>query len=200
VEKERGMMNPDRSIDENGLITRLKQGDESCLVQLMDHYGAQLMHYLVSILGKKELAEDVFQDTWVRVLEKIGSFRHEMSFAPWLFRIARNRAYDLFREKRRWQWIETPLENGESQPLEFPAPADFDDAFMREETAHKLLKALDPLYREVLWLRFFQDKSYEEIADFCRLPMGTVKSRLCRALDQAATLYSRMKRRTQCVR
>lgn len=193
-------MSLDRPYDENDLIARLKHGDQSGLAILMDHHGSDLMHYLVSILGRQELAEDVFQDTWVKVMGKIGSFHHEMSFAPWLFRIARNRAYDLLREEKRRQRVVTCKEGDEAPSLEIPTPEHFSDELLRKDTVQKILVGLDPLYREIVWLRFFQDKSYEEMAAFCRIPMGTVKSRLARALDQVAVLYSQLVEGRPCAR
>ena len=71
--------------------------------------------------------------------------------------------------------------------MEVPDPADFGRQVVAQETVRRLLESLAPIYREVLYLRFFQDQSYEEIADFCRLPLGTVKSRLKRGLDYLAS-------------
>ena len=186
------MTTPDRSVDDQALVQQLKKGDERCVVQLMDHYGSQLMHYLVSILGSREWAEDVFQDTWVKVIEKIGSFRSDAVFAPWLFRIARNGAYDLLRQKRRWLGLENLKLDEDDRPFEPQAPGNLAEELADKEMVQKLLRALEPAYREVLWLRFFQDMSYEEICQFAQLPMGTVKSRLFRALDQIATMYGQM--------
>jgi len=68
----------------------------------MDLHGEALMRYLYSIMGTRESAEDVFQDSWVKVMEKISLFDSTMSFRPWLFRVARNAAYDALRRKKRW--------------------------------------------------------------------------------------------------
>jgi len=71
-------------------------------------------------------------------------------------------------------------------PVELPDPADFGSRVIAQETVTRLLESLQPAYREVLYLRFFEDQSYEEIAALCRLPLGTVKSRLKRGLDSLA--------------
>jgi RNA polymerase sigma factor (sigma-70 family) len=176
--------------DERILVHALRDGRRTALAALMDRHGEGLMSYLVSILNNRALAEDAFQDTWIRVLEKIGQFDPGQPFAPWLFRIARNRAYDLLRRQRRWRWLDQRREGREDAALpELPAPGNFPAEFADRETLQALLARLDPLYREVLWLRFYRDLSYDEIAAVCRVPLGTVKSRLRRALDRIGSLY-----------
>jgi len=173
--------------DERQLICELKRGNTNAAGALMDIHGEALMRYLYSILGSRDSAEDVFQDSWVKVMEKIRLFDTEMSFRPWLFRIARNVAYDSLRRKKRWWSIDTgqSVEPG-GHPVELPDPADFGSRVIAQETVTRLLESLQPAYREVLYLRFFEDQSYEEIAALCRLPLGTVKSRLKRGLDSLA--------------
>lgn len=175
------------AVDERQLILRLKQGQTAAAEGLMDHYGESLMRYLCSILGNREAAEDVFQESWVKVMEKIDRFQNEMSFGPWLFRIARNAAYDTLRRKRRWWSLDTGSgADSEDRPLEVADPGDFGHQVVARQTVARLLEWLSPDYREVLFLRFFQDQSYEEIAELCQLPLGTVKSRLKRGLDYLA--------------
>ena len=157
--------------DELQLISQLKKGDTDAAGALMDLHGEALMRYLYSIMGTRESAEDVFQDSWVKVMEKISLFDSNVSFRPWLFRVARNAAYDALRRKKRWWSLDTGLsvEDGD-RPREIPDPADFGRQVVTQETVKRLLESLAPIYREVLCLRFFQDQSYEEIADFaiCR--------------------------------
>jgi len=173
--------------DERQWISRLKRGDAGAAAALMDMHGEPLMRYLYSIVGTREGAEDVFQDSWVRVIEKIRLFDAGMSFRPWLFRLARNAAYDSLRRRKRWWSLDTgsAAESGD-RPLDPADPADLAHDVVTRETARRLLATLAPAYREVLSLRFFEDLSYEEIAALCRLPLGTVKSRLKRGLDQLA--------------
>jgi RNA polymerase sigma-70 factor, ECF subfamily len=120
-------------------------------------------------------------------MEKYRLFDMDMSFRPWLFRIARNVAYDALRRKKRWWSLDTgqSSESGE-RPVEIADSTDIGHQVVARETVRHLLGLLAPMYREVLYLRFFQDQSYEEIADLCHLPLGTVKSRLKRGLDSMA--------------
>ncbi len=173
--------------DERQLILQLKQGRTEAAGILMDHYGESLMRYLFAVLGNRELAEDVFQEVWVKVMGKIGQFNDAMIFGPWLFRIGRNAAYDTLREKKRWRSLDTGLgKDSEEDILEVASPDDFGPQVITRQTVSRLMKKLSPNYREVLLLRFFQDLAYEEIAEICRLPLGTVKSRLKRGLESLA--------------
>jgi len=170
------------------LIRKLQGGDSQPVSVLMDRYGRDLMHYLASILNNREKAEDAFQETWSRVLRSIRRFDPNQPFGPWLFRIARNLAYDQLRRERRWRfWFRQPRE--ETPILEPSTESGFDRRLLDRDLARTLLARLEPMYREILWLRFFKDKSYEEIAEHCDLPLGTVKTRLRRALQKAGELW-----------
>lgn len=172
--------------DEQQLIALLKQGNMGAAGKLMDIHGEAFMRYLYSIAGTREAAEDIFQDSWVRVMEKIRLFDAELSFRPWLFRIGRNVAYDLLRKKRRWRFFGTDPLSESAIRVDIPDPADVGDQVVARETVQELMETLTPAHREVLYLRFFEDQTYEEIAELCRLPIGTVRSRLKRGLDYLA--------------
>jgi len=170
------------------LIRKLQAGDFQPAGMLMDRYGRDLMHYLASILNNREKAEDVFQETWSRVLQSIRRFDLSQPFGPWLFRIARNLAYDQLRKERRWRF--RFLEPREESPVFEPSTGSgFDRQLIDRNLARELLARLEPMYREILWLRFFKDRSYQEIAELCHLPLGTVKTRLRRALERAGEAW-----------
>jgi RNA polymerase sigma-70 factor (ECF subfamily) len=174
---------PDR---EQALIRALREGRYECLGELVDLHGEGLMRYLVSILGSRDSAEDAFQDTWVRVMRRIASFRGDRPFAPWLFRIARNRAYDHLRWRRLRTLLGAGSREADHATPEIPTEDAFGDRLASRDTAAKVLVTLSPRLREVLCLRFLHELSYEEIAAVCGVPIGTVKSRLARALERAA--------------
>jgi len=178
----------DPASDEPQLILQLKQGQLEAAGGLMDLHGESLMRYLYTILGSREAAEDAFQETWIKVMEKIARFDNQTIFAPWLFRIARNTAYDALRRRRRlWPLSATRQTQELKGPdAEIADPKDFSRQLETRDTLGHLLTSLSPDFREVLFLRFFQDQSYEEIAKHCHLPLGTVKSRLKRGLDYLA--------------
>ena len=173
----------ERPVVAHDLIRELQRGDRETLGSLLDVHGEDLMRYLYALTGDRHLAEDIFQDTWVRVMEKARSVDPRKDFAPWLFRIARNRALDLLRSKKSRH---TQSMEDSSTPAWFSGdPADF----LEQERVRAALARLPVKHREILGLRFYLDKSYDEMAALLRLPMGTVKSRLKRALDRLARAF-----------
>ncbi len=179
-----------RVASEADAVRRLGEGDTSALAELVERHGEDLMRYLVSILGTREEAEDVFQETWVKVLRTARRFDAGRAAAPWIFRIARNRAYDRLRWRRRWRLL--GIGGGEEGTVPEPVhDAGFDDRVSARFDVAAMLGRLDPPLREVVWLRFGGERSLQEIASICRLPLGTVKSRLHRAMNRLAIMARR---------
>ena len=164
----------------------LKRNDPELLDQLIETYQHRLLRYLLFLTGKREVAEDLFQETWMRVLLRGAQYNGKARFDTWLFTIARNLVIDLSR-KRQMASLDEMSEAGEDErPFEVaidgPSPLEqFATREDRAEVAEVLLK-LEPNYREVLILRFHEEMSLEEIASFTNAPLSTVKSRLYRGL------------------
>jgi RNA polymerase sigma-70 factor (ECF subfamily) len=165
----------------------LKQQDTELLDMLIDQYQHRLMRYLMFLSGRREVAEDLFQETWVRVLLRGAQYNGKARFDTWLFTIARNLVIDLARKKTMASLdaMQDPLGEDE-RPFEvvLDAPSPFEHFQSREDAAEvsAVLLKLDSNYREVLTLRFHEDMSLEEIAAVTRSPLSTVKSRLYRGL------------------
>ncbi len=175
--------------EERDLVRRLQSGGPEGLGRLVDRYGEALMQYLHSILRNREAAEDAFQDTWVRVARKIRHCDPDRPFAPWLFRVARNHAYDHLRSQRRRAFFGLEERTLQTHPDPRSSPSEAVDRMAAREIAARLLPRLDAGCRELIHLRFYRECSYEEIAEICGIPLGTVKSRLARALDRLAALH-----------
>jgi len=172
---------------ENAEIARgLKRQDPDLLDQLIETYQHRLMRYLMFLTGKREVAEDLFQEVWIRVLRRGSQYNGKARFDTWIFTIARNLVIDLSR-KRTMASLDEMREGGEDErPFEIiqdgPSPL---EQFQYRENAAELatvLLTLEPSYREVLTLRFHEEMSLEEIAGVTRAPLSTVKSRLYRGL------------------
>ena len=172
---------------ENLAIARgLKRNDPELLDQLIETYQHRLLRYLLFLTGKREVAEDLFQETWMRVLLRGAQYNGKARFDTWLFTIARNLVIDLSR-KRQMASLDEMSEGGEDErPFEvaIDGPSPFEQFATREDRAEvaEVLLKLEPNYREVLTLRFHEEMSLEEIASVTRAPLSTVKSRLYRGL------------------
>jgi len=167
----------------------LKRQDAGLLDELIVRYQHRLLRYLLYLCGNREMAEDLFQEVWMRVLVRGAQFNGKARFDTWLFTIARNLVIDQ-RRKRTMSSLDELFEgkNNDDRPMTFeaadgePTPFDrFSNLEDRERIAGALMQ-LDTLYREVLVLRFHEELSLEEIAKVTRAPLSTVKSRLYRGM------------------
>jgi len=167
----------------------LKRQDAGLLDELIVRYQHRLLRYLLYLTSNREMAEDLFQEVWMRVLVRGAQFNGQARFDTWLFTIARNLVID--QRRKRTMSSQDELFEGRSEddrPMSFevadgePTPFDrFSNLEDRERIAQGLLE-LDTLHREVLVLRFHEELSLEEIAKVTRAPLSTVKSRLYRGM------------------
>ncbi len=172
---------------ENAAIAHgLKRQDAALLDRLIDTYQHRLMRYLTFLTGRRETAEDLFQETWIRVLLRGAQFNGNARFDTWLFTIARNLVIDLSRKKTMASLDEMQDPGEDERPFEIAAedPSPYEQFRTRENAAEvaAVLLQLHPTYREVLVLRFHEELPLEEIASVTRSPLSTVKSRLYRGL------------------
>ena len=174
-------MDPDRDD-----AVRLRRGDLAGLTGLMGRYQDRLYRYLVRLLGDETVAEDVFQQTWLRAIERISRYDQSRPFAPWLFAVARNLALDHF---RRYQPESLdagdegvapagPGGSPEGGPLALLATHE------RRERVAAAVAVLCAADREVLTLRFEQDLALLDVASVLGVPLPTAKARLYRALTR----------------
>ncbi len=172
---------------ENAAIARgLKRQDPELLDHLIEVYQHRLLRYLLFLTGKREVAEDLFQETWMRVLLRGAQYNGKARFDTWLFTIARNLVIDLSRKRTMASLDEMsdPTDDGRPFEIATDGPSPLDQFKIREDRAEvsEVLMKLEANYREVLVLRFHEELSLEEIAKVTRAPLSTVKSRLYRGL------------------
>jgi RNA polymerase sigma-70 factor (ECF subfamily) len=177
----------EQSQRENAAIARgLKSQDPELLDHLIELYQHRLLRYLLFLTGKREVAEDLFQETWMRVLLRGGQYNGKARFDTWLFTIARNLVIDLSRKRTMASLDEMSdaTEDGRAFEIATDGPSPLEQFQLREDRAEvaEVLLKLETNYREVLVLRFHEEMSLEEIASVTRAPLSTVKSRLYRGL------------------
>jgi RNA polymerase sigma-70 factor (ECF subfamily) len=167
-------------------ISRLQKGDAEALALVMAQYQHRLYRFLLRLAQDSFAADDLFQQTWVRVMEKIGRYDSRLAFDPWLFSVARNLAIDYLR-RHRASSLDIPNERGET-PAErltgdVPDPLEQMIEFERGTILAAAIAELPVIHREVLTLRFEEEMKLDEIATVVGIPLSTVKSRLLRALE-----------------
>jgi len=171
-------------------VSQLRGGDLDALSTLIARYQNRLYRYLLRLVRQPAEAEDLFQQTWLRVAEKIRSYDPSRNFDAWLFTLARNLAFDHLRRIRP-QSLDQPVSKGSQDGAMVSQLATSDvgpfDQLLAHERATRLADAIENLpvtYREVLSLRFEEEMKLEEIAFVLSAPLPTVKSRLRRSLEQ----------------
>jgi RNA polymerase sigma-70 factor, ECF subfamily len=172
---------------EASVIARgLRRRDPDLLDRLIEQYQHQLLRYLVYLAGNRDLAEDLFQETWIRVLERGHQYDGRHAFATWLYAVARNLTIDYLRKKSAVSLDgltedddDAPLEPADTRPLAWEVVARHEQA----ERIRAALLAIPAEYRETVVLRFQEGLALEEIATVTGAKLGTVKSRLYRGLS-----------------
>jgi RNA polymerase sigma-70 factor (ECF subfamily) len=173
--------------DENTEIARgLRRRDPDLLDRLIEKYQHRLLRYLMHLTGRRDLAEDFFQETWIRVLERGSQYDGRHEFSAWLFAIARNLVLDYLRRKQPSSF-DTLSDDDDAAPFDIPAtgsPSALELTLQREqnEQISAGMQHLAAKYREALVLRFQEGMALEEIAGVTDVPIGTVKSRIYRGL------------------
>jgi RNA polymerase sigma-70 factor (ECF subfamily) len=179
-------MNPDTFSTQEDSIERLQRGELDALGSVMARYQHRLYRFLHRLLQDPIAADDVFQQTWLRVIEKIGRYDARRQFDAWLFSVARNLAIDYLR-LRRSSSLDATDDSGIApiERLEAAGQSQLDQLLECERGAAlaAAVERLPLIHREVLSLRFEEDMKLEEIAEVAGIPISTVKSRLGRALE-----------------
>jgi RNA polymerase sigma-70 factor (ECF subfamily) len=163
----------------------LRAMDTELLAELVERCQHRLVRYLLYLTGRREYAEDLAQETWIRVMQRGSQYNGRQRFDPWLFAIARNLAIDDLRKKRK-AVATASLPNDGDAILLLPSsdPSPFEAAAQSEDATRLAgrLQILPPLYREALLLRFQEDLSLAEMAQVLDAPTTTVTSRIYRGL------------------
>jgi RNA polymerase sigma-70 factor, ECF subfamily len=168
------------------LVHGLHGGDPEVLDSLIELYQHRLFRYLLSITGSRPSAQDLFQETWLRVLERGRQYRSQWKFEVWLFSIARHLVIDEARRKKgtSLQELMDPEAGTGFQPVaDGPSPFEEMSAGEEGQRMSRFLSRIPAGYREVLALRFQDELALEEIATVVHAPLSTVKSRLYRGLE-----------------
>jgi RNA polymerase sigma-70 factor (ECF subfamily) len=180
------------------LVRAMAEGDGDALGVLYDRYAATVTGLARSILRDHRLAEEATHDVFLNLWQNPGGYDATRGpFAGWLFRVARNRAIDLFRRRREQPFGATPInEEGETiDPAAFlvdsdPDPADQAVATMQREAVQRGLGQLTADHRRLLELAYFRGMTQSEIAAHLGRPLGTVKTQIRSAMRKLADVMA----------
>lgn len=158
------------------LVVRCQLGERAAWEELVERWHQPMWRFIVGMLGNREAAEDMLQVVWLGVVQSLVRLREPTRFEAWMYRIARNAIADRMRSQYR-----RPLEETFEEGVSSVGPLGSIDL---TDSLHNALSKLHPTDRETTVLYYLQEKTLDEVAEICEVPLGTVKSRLHRARRQ----------------
>ncbi len=167
------------------LMSQVRNGIGEMLGVLFERYHVPLFNFYLKLTGERMVSEDLVQEVFFRILKYRHSYRADTPFRAWMYQIARNARIDHFRKQRS----ETSWEPEMSPVIE---PVDTAQQSQEAILLHRALTQLSDDKREVLVLSRFQDLKYEEIAQLLGCEVGTVKTRVHRALQELRQIFNQM--------
>jgi RNA polymerase sigma-70 factor, ECF subfamily len=182
-------LNPRKAIVDpatlKGWITGARQGDIGAYQNLYGAFAHKILNFIYRMVRSPEEAEDLTQETFIAVYQKLGTLKDVDKFEPWLFRIARNFVYQKYRMRVPPSVpIEEPDEEGQIRVQLADTRKNPDEAFQTrelEDVVSKIIAGLPEKYREVFVLSALQNLSYEQIADIVGRSLASVKTDIHRA-------------------
>ena len=165
-------------------IEKAKEGDQTAFTYLLDHYWNEVFGFMLKRTENETDTEDITIETFSKAFDKLHNYNSEYQFNTWLIAIAKNVHIDLLRKKKATHTIEiTDNENQQAYNVADSTPS-AEDELITEQNLSQLLqyiKQLKPHYQEIIQLRYFQEMSYQEIADQRNEPLSNIKIKLLRA-------------------
>jgi RNA polymerase sigma-70 factor (ECF subfamily) len=169
-------------VSEAAQIILARQGDQTAWVAIVRQHQTAIFRFAWLLLGDRDEAEDVAQETFLRAFRALDTFEDERPLRPWLLQIAKNLAANRRRSLRRYiaalgRW----WQHQASTEVDFTVR---NSEFATTDELWRAVRTLDPPDQEIIYLRYFLELSVAETAEALNIAPGTVKSRLSRALER----------------
>ena len=200
-ESVKAKINPnlsDKALKDYNLVKKaIDQGDQKAYAELMSRYKDSIYFMLLKMVNNRDDADDLTIEAFGKAFKNIRQYTPDYAFSTWLFKIATNNCIDFIRKKRKQTFsIDKGIETDDGGELNIDIKSsqpDPEENMMKKQKVmmmRDVVERLKPRYRKLVELRYFQERSYEEIAEELNLPLGTVKAQLFRARE---FLYQIMK-------
>jgi len=170
------------------LVQQATNGDQKAYAELMGRYRDAIYYMLLKMVNNSSDAEDLTIEAFGKAFKNIQQYTPNYAFSTWLFKIATNNCIDFIRKKKTATVsLDQGDEDDEKAPQDIMAPVlDPEESMIKNQKKvmmREIVSKLKPRYRKLIELRYFQEFSYEEIAEELELPIGTVKAQLFRARE-----------------
>jgi RNA polymerase sigma-70 factor (ECF subfamily) len=178
----------DKAIKDLGLVEAASAGNQQAYADLMNRYHDSVYYMLLRMVRNKSDADDLTIEAFGKAFKNIHQYTPQFAFSTWLFKIATNNCIDFLRKKKT-KTISIELQSDDGSETQMAIPSDTLDPeerlikLQKEKLTRTVVESLKPRYRQLVKLRYFEEYSYEEIAEEMKLPLGTVKAQLFRARD-----------------
>jgi RNA polymerase sigma factor (sigma-70 family) len=181
--------------DYNLIRAALDQGDQKAYAELMGRYRDSVYFMLLKMVNNKDDADDLTIEAFGKAFKRLSQYTPTYAFSTWLFKIASNNCIDFIRRKKMVMFsIDKKFENSEGAEMSMDIKADGlnpeEHMVKKQKVKHMrdIVEKLKPRYRLLVEMRYFDELSYEEIAEKLELPIGTVKAQLFRAREFLANI------------
>lgn len=190
----------DKAKQDLTLVERAKQGNQAAFASLMDRYRESIYFMMLKMVKNSDDAEDLTIEAFGKAFNRIDQYSPSFAFSTWLFKIASNNCIDFIRKKRiQVLSMDQGITTSDGGSIRIDAKAQVnnpEESMMHDQKVihmRLLVSKLKPRYRQLVEKRYFEELSYEEIADELNLPLGTVKAQLFRARDFLANMMEKTK-------
>jgi RNA polymerase sigma-70 factor, ECF subfamily len=169
-------MNDVVKLSDEKIIEIVRSSDKEMYAEIIKRYERKLMRYARYIMEDDHMGADVVQEGFIKAYINLNGFNTKKKFGSWIYRIVHNEAMNMLNKHKKQQ----PM----NEQINFESGINLEDDFIKNELVshtHHCLKQIPIIYKEPLSLFYLEEKSYEEISDILRIPIGTVGTRINRA-------------------
>jgi RNA polymerase sigma-70 factor (ECF subfamily) len=169
-------MSETANLKDEEIVEKVRSDDRELYAVIIERYKNKLLRYVKNLIGDEDLASHIVQDAFIKGYVNLNGFNTKKKFSNWIYRIAHNETINAIKKYQK----EVPI----LDDFDFESEEDITKDFEKRETVaqvEKCLREMPIIYREPLNLYYIDEKSYEEISDILKIPMGTVAIRISRA-------------------
>ncbi|KXX68243.1 MULTISPECIES: RNA polymerase sigma factor [Flammeovirga] len=179
-----------KALEDFELIDEAIEGNEQAYAQLMGRYRKSVYHTILKMVRNVDDAEDLTIEAFAKAFKNLSKFKKDYTFSTWLFRIASNNAIDFIRKKKLETYsidAEVTNKDGDTMSMNIQdsglTPQEEAIKAQKIQIVREFVSLLPPKYQRLVKLRYFEEKSYDEIAEELEAPLGTIKAQLHRARE-----------------
>lgn len=190
----------DNAKNDFSYVERAKAGDQKAYAELMQRYKDSIYFMVLKMVNNKDDAMDITVTTFSKAFENLDKYRPDFAFSTWLFRIATNGSIDFIRKKKIQTTSLDSFKDSDGEDKIYEIKSDVlnpEESSIKKQQTEQLKEIIDRLpnrYKTLIILRYFDELSYEEIAQQLDLPLGTVKAQLFRGRDLLSNILNRRKK------